>query len=407
MRARHPSPRAGASDGTASVAFVRRLLVLVSAVVLVDTMLYAALTPLLPELSRDLGLSKTGAGLLVASYAVGVLAGAFPAGLAAARLGAKRAALAGLVVVGAASVGFAFAGDPWTLGLARLAQGLGSALSWAGGLAWLVSATPRGRRGQVLGTALGAAVFGALLGPVLGGAAALFGMRPTFSAVAVVALVVALVGLREPGVAREKPSLASLARAFAEPRFLGGLWLMLLPALLFGVLTVLVPLELDRLGWAAVAIGGLFLASAAVEGVINPFVGRIADRRGALRPVRFALAAGVGVSLALAWADTPALVAAFVLAAAVAYGALFTPGLALVSRGADRAGLPQGLAFGITNAGWALGAAAGPSFGGALGDAVGDAAAYGVGAAACAVTLVAVTRLPFLGTRITRVPEGS
>jgi MFS family permease len=384
---------------------VRRLLVLVCAVVLVDTMLYAALTPLLPELSREFGLSKTGAGALVASYAVGVLVGAFPAGLAAARLGAKRAALGGLLVVGAASVGFAFAGDSWTLGLARFSQGLGSALSWAGGLAWLVAAAPRDRRGEVLGTALGAAVFGALLGPVLGGAAALFGMRATFSAVAALALIVALLGLREPGAGREAPSLAAVGRAFAEPRFLGGLWLMLLPALLFGVLTVLVPLELDRLGWAAVAIGALFLAAAAVEGAINPFVGRIADRRGALRPIRVALAAGVAVSLALAWADTAALVAAFVLAAAVAYGALFTPGLALVSGGAERAGLPQGLAFGITNAGWALGAAAGPSLGGALGDAAGDAAAYGVGAVACAVTLVAVMRLPLFGTRLARVPE--
>ena len=384
---------------------MRRLLLLVCAVVLVDTMLYAALTPLLPDLSRELGLSKAGAGALVASYAVGVLAGAIPAGLAAARLGAKRAALAGLLVVGAASVGFAFAGDPWTLGLARLSQGLGSALSWAGGLAWLIAAAPRSRRGELLGTALAAAIFGALLGPVVGAAAALFGTRPTFSAIAGLALAVAVVALREPGVQKESPSLAAVARALAEHRFLGGLWLMLLPALLFGVLTVLVPLELDRLGWTAVAIGGLFLASAAVEGMINPFVGRIADRRGALRPILVALVAAFVVSLALAWADTAVLVAAFVLAAAVAYGALFTPGLALVSIGAERAGLPQGLAFGITNAAWALGAAAGPGFGGALGEAAGDAAAYAAGAAACAITLVAVARVRLSGTRFMRVPE--
>ncbi|MDQ3859055.1 MAG: MFS transporter, partial [Actinomycetota bacterium] len=116
---------------------MRRLLLLVSAVVLVDTMLFAALAPLLPEYTDRFGLTKTGAGVLVAAYAIGVLASALPAGVVAARLGGKRAALAGLLVVGAASFGFAFADDAWTLGVARLAQGLGSSLAWAGGLSWL------------------------------------------------------------------------------------------------------------------------------------------------------------------------------------------------------------------------------------------------------------------------------
>jgi cyanate permease len=45
---------------------VRRLLFLVSAVVLVDTMFYAAIVPLLPEYRGDLGLSKSAAGGLTA-----------------------------------------------------------------------------------------------------------------------------------------------------------------------------------------------------------------------------------------------------------------------------------------------------------------------------------------------------
>jgi MFS family permease len=126
---------------------VRRLLLVVSLVVLVDTMLFAALGPLLPEYSDTFGLSKTGAGLLVGVYAVGVLMGALPAGLASARFGRRATTVAGLVLMGVASVGFAFAGDEWTLGLSRLVQGFGSALSWSGGLAWLVALTPGERRG--------------------------------------------------------------------------------------------------------------------------------------------------------------------------------------------------------------------------------------------------------------------
>ncbi|MBD0318394.1 MAG: MFS transporter, partial [Thermoleophilia bacterium] len=335
---------------------MRRLISLVAAVVIVDTMLFAALTPLLPEFSERFHLSKGAAGLLVASYAIGVLAGAVPAGLAATRFGAKEAALSGLLVVGAASVGFAFAGDARALGLARFAQGIGSSLAWAGGLSWLIAAVPRNRRGATLGLTLGAAIFGALLGPVLGGIASITGTRTAFTAVGVIAALVAAVGAREAGVRREAPNLSALRPALRSRGFLAGLWLMLLAALLFGVLAVLASLDLARLGWEPWAIGALFFTAAAVEAVLNPLIGRVVDRRGALAPVRVALPAGIAVALALAWADTPALIVAAALAGSLAWGSLFTPGMALLSRAAEGVGLPQALAFGLMNAAWASGA---------------------------------------------------
>jgi hypothetical protein len=50
---------------------LKRLAVLVGAVVLVDRMFYAALTPLLPHYVHELGLSKSGAGVLAGAYAAG------------------------------------------------------------------------------------------------------------------------------------------------------------------------------------------------------------------------------------------------------------------------------------------------------------------------------------------------
>jgi DHA1 family tetracycline resistance protein-like MFS transporter len=165
---------------------------------------------------------------------------------------------------------------------------------------------------------------------------------------------------------------------------------MVLPALLFGILSVLVAVDLDRLGWSAVAIGALFLCAAAIEAVVNPLVGRLVDRRGALRPVRVALPAGVVVALALGWADHAPLIVGLALFASVAWGSLFTPGMTLLSSGAERVGLPQALGFGLMNAAWASGAMIGPALGGALGEAVGDHVAYGAGALACAATFGAV-----------------
>ena len=94
---------------------MRRLLPLVAAVICVDSLLYAALTPLLPHFTHELGLSKGQAGALVAAYGAGSLVGALPGGLAAARFGPRPAVLVGLALMGAAGVAFAFAGEFWTL----------------------------------------------------------------------------------------------------------------------------------------------------------------------------------------------------------------------------------------------------------------------------------------------------
>src|SRR5919201_5910340 len=286
---------------------MRRLRLLVSVLVLVDTMLFTALTPLLPHFVHRYELSKTGAGLLVAADAAGVLALGIPAGAAAVRFGPRRVVLGGLALVGVASLGFAFAQDGWTLGLARFAQGAGSAFTWAGSLAWLVAATPRARRGAMIGEALGAAIFGALLGPAIGATAGALGVRAVFAALAGLAGLLAAAVLRVPaGPAGERVSF--VRTAFSDRPLLAAMWLTLLPAFLFGILSVLVPLRLGRAGWGATAIGAVFLSSAAFEAVVSPLVGRISDRRGRLAPLRLALLAAAAVSVALAWASAEPLV---------------------------------------------------------------------------------------------------
>jgi MFS family permease len=384
---------------------VRRLLLLVCSITLVDTMLYAALAPLLPHYAEEFGLSKGQAGLLVGAYAGGVLLAAVPGGFAAARFGPKRAVLAGLAVMAFASLGFGFADDAVVLGVARLFQGAGSALSWAGGLAWLVAGTPASRRGEMLGTAIGAAIFGALLGPALGALAEEIGSGPTFVGVAALAGALAVWALRTPGAEADSQSPRVLAAAVRNPVMLGAMWLMVLPALLFGVVAVLVPLELGRAGWSAAAIAAAFIAAAAVEMVVAPLLGRFSDRRGRLLPVRLAVTGGIVVSTALALADGPGPIVVLLVAAAVSFGAFWAPAMALLSEGAERIGLAQGLAFGLMNAAWGAGNWVGPSLGGTLADAAGDVLPYALMALVCLGTLIVVTRGAIAGTQAARVPE--
>jgi MFS family permease len=371
---------------------MRRLLLLVCALVGVDTLLYTALTPLLPHFAHHLHLSKAGAGVLVAAYAAGALVGGLPGGAAAARLGARRAVLVGLALMGLASLGFAFAHGFWPLAAARFLQGVGSGFTWAGAFAWLLAATPRERRGAVIGTAMGAAVFGALLGPVVGAAAALLGRDVVFTLLAALAIVFAVWTLRLEPIPPDVPSLAAMQRALRHSVFVGGLLLMALPSFLFGVLSTLAPLHLAAAGWGAAAIGAVWIVAAGVETVVSPTAGRLVDRRGVLVPIQVALAAAVPITVGLALGPRPLAYAPLVVLAGGAYGALFTPAFALIADGAEQSGLAQGMAFGLMNAAWAIGEIVGPAAGGAVASATGDVVPFLVAAGFCATALAAVRR---------------
>ncbi len=370
---------------------MRRLLVLVSSILFVDAMLFVALTPLIPGYADEFGLSDTGAGLLVAAFGLGAVLGGIPAGMLALRIGAKGAVVAGLAGVSAASLAFALAGDPWLLGLSRVAQGAASAAVWAGALTWLTVVAPRDRRGQVLGTAFGVAIAGAIVGPMLGGLADVVGTRPSFTVVAMAAAALAALALRAPAARRELRRPGAVRAALRDAGYLAGLWLNFLIELLFAMLALLVPLALDEHGFSALAIGAVFLASGAVEVALNPFVGRASDRYGRLRPLRFALMAATAVCIGLALADSAAAITALVIAAAFGFGAMYSPAMALVADRAEAVGLPQGLGFGLMNTFWALGLLVGPPLAGAISDRHGDQIPYLIGAALTLATLLATT----------------
>jgi MFS family permease len=301
--------------------------------------------------------------------------------------------LLGLSLLVAASVAFAFADSVVVLDVARFAQGVGGAASWAGALGWLIEVAPRERRGELIGAGLAAAVAGSLFGPVLGGAAEAIGHTTVFGAVAVLGLALIAWALRMPPPQQVgETRLRALIACLGDRRVAAGMWLTALPGVLFGTMSVLGALRLDELGAGAVAIAAAFLFAAALEAIAAPIVGRVSDRRGRLVPSIVGVAGGGLAMLLLPWPQSAWVLAGLVVLAGPAIGILYTPAMAMLSDGAEAFGVAHGFAFALVNLAWASGQTAGAAGSARLADLTGDRVPYLLLAAVCAVTLAVLAR---------------
>lgn len=371
---------------------MRRLLLFVGAIVLVDTMFFSAITPLLPRYAARFDLSKTSAGILAGSYAAGAVFGTLPSGWFATRAGSRRTAMAGLLLMSLASVGFAFGHTYVLLTSLRVLDGIGGAFAWTGGMGWLISLTPPEQRGATIGAAMSAALAGVLLGPVVGAVAQGVGPELPFTVIGGVAALLALVALRMPAPPATIVTKRPFAAALRDERVRTGAVLVLVPALVYGTVEVLAPLALDRLGASGLAIGATFLVAAAIEGVAQVGVGRATDRVGRSLPIRVGFMGTIAFLLLLPLPGVAWLLAVPVVLVCVFSGIVNTPAMTLLSDGVEEIGLDYGLGFAIVNLVWGGGQVLGAICSGALAATTSDTVAYLLLAAICTVTLVTVAR---------------
>lgn len=368
-----------------------RVFALTCAMVLLESLFFTALGPLLPQLKDDLGISASEAGLLASAYVLGALAATLPAAASWGRFGVKVTAVVGLGVLAAANLAFGLADTYPSLLTAQFVAGLGAGAMWFAAMAWLIEVTPADRRGEVIGAAVGLTALGEVAGPIIGGVAATVGRGVTYAGIAGLALLLAGVTGFVAGPPRGRRALG-IRTVFSSGRVRVAAGLTALPYLILGALLVLGTLQLNHLGAGPAMIAAAF-AAAAVAGVAQgPLVGRWSDRSGRLRPLRFGLLATVPLLLALAVADSRILVFALLVLAVVAVRFLIGPSVVLLSDGCEAAGGGSALTFLIVMPVTSVGIGVGTAGSGALAQAVGMSGAYVAVAGVLLAVLVAVRK---------------
>jgi DHA1 family tetracycline resistance protein-like MFS transporter len=360
---------------------MRRLVALISVLMVLDTAAYAAVIPLIPHYRAELGLSPFGAGLLLAAYSAAVILFAVPSGRLSDVLGPKWMTTAGAATLVAGLGVMAVSHSFVLLLIARLFQGAADAIVWSAGMAWVSSASPAESRGGRIGVIQAAAGVGFIAGPAIGAVAISgVGIAPTFLAMSGLAAVLLVLVMVEPG-AGEPPdarqSLAPvLAACFRQPLITASVIVIFVAAVVGGALQLLVTLQLADGGMSGSRIGAVYTVGAIVASAVAIATGRGGDRIGRI-PLAIGGPAVVGVMVATL--ALPVSVGWFVALVILVFGleaVLYAVGYPLSVDGADRSLLGHGVVLGVINLAWGIGAVIGPLAGSGLSDVAGSDGAY-------------------------------
>ncbi|MFA5957206.1 MFS transporter [Hyphomicrobium sp.] len=301
-----------------------RILAILATSCFVSSMSMRIIDPVVPDISRDLGVDPASVAMLASFYA-------FPYALAQPVLGAFgdafgkariiKIALAVLAVCLAAS---AFAPTLGTLSIARLIGGAA-----AGGIIPLAFAIvgdrfPMSERQLALSRVLTAIIAGQLTGSIGSGfVASFFGWRIATAAATALALVAFIVTLWQlhstPGVQREKPSLGEFLHGyrivFANPRSIVCFSAVFVEGIVIFGLFPYVAVLLEQRGAGGLREAGLVLAGFGLGGFIYTALVRLMLGRLGFYKVIMAggLVSGLGLALLSFGATWPVEMATFVV----------------------------------------------------------------------------------------------
>ncbi|MEH2110870.1 MFS transporter [Nostoc sp.] len=368
----------------------RNLLVLFTAGLLFWSSL-SSLLPTLPLYIDDVGASKQEIGIVMGSFAIGLLLSRPILGRLADERGRKIVLLIGTIVAAIAPFGYLATQSLGLLILVRIFHGISVAAFTTGYSALVADLAPTETRGEIIGYMTLATPIGLAIGPALGGyleATSGYGILFLLSAELGFVALLGIVQVTNPPVQTQEQTEGE-ARNFwqilVSPRVRVPTIVMLLVGLSLGAVHTFVSLFLKST--EVDFNGGLFFTAAAISSFsIRVFAGKASDRFGRGLFITFGIFCYV-LALILLWQAESAI---FFLLAAIAEGAGGGTLISMmITMMADRS-LPQerGKIFAICIAGLDLGIAIAAPLLGIIAELVGYRDMFGYGAAITSVALV-------------------
>jgi predicted MFS family arabinose efflux permease len=358
----------------------------------VEGALYSAVTPIMPLLSRRLGMSESQAGVMLSSYSAALVVGSLLCALALRRLNARGVATGALTLLALSTVVFAWSQDYELSVSFRLVQGLAGGAIWTASITWLLRLFPSDQRGEALGLSVGPAVVGTIAGPAIGTVALELGVRGPYTVVAVLCLAAAgwLLRMPKPPLHGDVEKFVPTARGRSRRLAVLGAAVATVAGALLGLINLMGPLVLVGLG-AAERIAGLVFVIAAVATVIaaRP-LGMLVDRRG----TTWTASAGL-IVMALAlpvFGMRPGvlLTGAVVVILLLANNLCYISAGALMTREGEKAGWTLSFVTALTATVWGVGETAGALLAGVGLDYADESWTAWLGGALAAVMLLGV-----------------
>ncbi|AVH73635.1 MFS transporter [Nostoc sp. 'Lobaria pulmonaria (5183) cyanobiont'] len=368
----------------------RNLLILFTAGLLFWSSL-SSLLPTLPLYINDVGASKQEIGLVMGSFAIGLLLFRPMLGRLADERGRKIVLLIGTIVAAIAPFGYLATRSIGLLILVRIFHGISIAAFTTGYSALVTDLAPAETRGEIIGYMTLATPIGLAIGPALGGyleATSGYGILFLLSAELGFVALLEILQVTNPPVQMQEQTEGEdrkFWQILASPRVRVPTIVMLLVGLSLGAVHTFVALYLKST--EVDFNGGLFFTAAAISSFsIRVFAGKASDRFGRGLFITFGIFCYV-LALILLWQADSAIV---FLLAAIAEGAgggtLFSM---MITMMADRS-LPQerGKIFAMCIAGLDLGIAIAAPLLGIIAELVGYRDMFGYGAAITSLALI-------------------
>lgn len=252
------------------------------------------ISPVLPQYALSFSIPVSLIGWAVSAFAMSRMLMDVPAGFLADRFGRKRNMITGLILIVLSSIGAGVASSYYLLILARITEGLGSALYVTSATTWVAQVSAGESRGRYMSLYSGLIFAGTAFGPTIGGFSAVrFGLQSPFFIYAAFAFfgLLATIPLKEP--ASSATAKRSEVRLNDVPGALLNVPFLLVNSSVFalfflraGVRSTLVPLFASlNLGLSEDNIGIVLTVAAVATALLTFPSGWLSDKVGRKIPI--------------------------------------------------------------------------------------------------------------------------